>query len=239
MATTTPEQVRSGLTLVTAAAVADTRTIAASAGTPSEIRASLFAAVPLIVDKYIAGSATLALDWYDEIRAAAKTRHAYSPSPVTAVSDKALMTSVAVATDPLYRLEQEHQRLTDELIQQANDAAMTALGPLVQKSVASGFWETMTVNSAEDPDALGWQRFTRAGACKFCLMLAAKGAVYTEVTADFAAHTSCHCLAGPSFDPNAPRATAMQYVASSKNRTPAQQKALRDYLNQHYPDARG
>lgn len=235
----TPEQVRAGLATVTTAAQADTRAVVEAAQSPADIRAALFAATPLIVGDYIDGSAALALDWFEELRDAASPAHVFTPRPFAVVDDDAIMSSVATATSALYDLERDMTRITDDLIQQATEDALRLLEPAVQRDVASGFWDTMTENSADDPDAVGWQRFARPGACKFCLMLAGRGAVYTEATVDFAAHTSCHCVVGPSYDPNAPRASVMQYVASSKNRTPKQQAALRDYLNQNFPDAPG
>jgi hypothetical protein len=114
---------------------------------------------------------------------------------------------------------------------------LARLTPIVQRDVAAGFWDTMTENVKEDPEAVGWQRVARDGACPFCRMLADKGAVYRkESTATFAAHTSCHCVAAPKFAGGelGPEADAMQYVASSKRRTPQQRAALREYLKKHY-----
>jgi hypothetical protein len=235
----TPEQVRAGLTVVTAAAVADTRAVAAVGQTPGDIRAALFAAAPLIVGDYSDGSSALALDWYEELRDAANPRRSFTPRSLAVVREDELASSVAWATEALYDLERDLDRLTEELLREATERSLTLLEPVIQKDVAAGFRDTVTGNVQVDPDAVGWQRFARPGACKFCVMLADKGAVYTEATADFAAHTTCHCVCGPSFDLDAPQASVMQYVASSKNRTPAQRKALRDYLNQNYPDAPG
>jgi hypothetical protein len=239
MPTTTPNRVRKGLAVVTAAALADLRAVAASGRTPSEIRASLFAASPLIVGDYGDGAAALALDWYDELRDAASPRHRFTPTSLATVAEDKVASSVAWATASLYDLDQDLSRMTEELLQQATRESLALLEPVVQKDVAGGFWDTMTGNSVADPDAVGWQRFTRDGACKFCLMLAGRGDVYTQATANFAAHTTCHCVAGPSFDSDASLATAMQYVASKATRTDAERAALRDYLNQNYPDAPG
>ena len=112
---------------------------------------------------------------------------------------------------------------------------------LVGKEVARGFRDSITGNTRQDEDAIGWSRVTRPGACKFCTMVASRGAVFREETATFASHTNCHCAARPEFRGglHGPEASAMQYVASQKRRSPAQQKALRKYLNTNYPDARG
>lgn len=238
----TPSQVRRALSVVTGAALSDVRAVTAAAaatGSPSEVRGALFAATPIIVGDYIDGSAALALDWYEELRDAAAPPHRFTPTPLTVVNTDEIASSVAWSTQTLYDLEQDLDRMTEELLAQATRDALTLLEPVVQKDVASGFRDTILGNTRVDRDAVGWQRYASPGACKFCLMCAARGAVYTEATADFAAHTTCHCTAGPSFDPDAPRASAMQYVASSKTRTPEQQAALREYLNTNYPDAPG
>jgi hypothetical protein len=242
---TAPEQVRSSLAVVTAAARADVQTVAtaASSQSPTVVRDSLFAAVPLIVADYADGAATLGLDWFEELRDAARPSKPYRAAPFPGVDPEQLATSVAWATSGLHDLEREFSRLVDadaeKMLAQATDEAMTLLLPDVQKAVADGFRSTVTTNSERDPAAAGWRRFARADGCKFCQMLAARGAVYRESTVHFAAHTDCHCVVGPSYDPNAPHADVMQYVASSRTRSPEQQAALREYLNQHYPDAPG
>ncbi len=69
---TSPSKVRAAVTLVTAAAIADLQAVAEAGGTAEELRSNLFYAAPLIVADYADGTAALALDWYDEIRADAK-----------------------------------------------------------------------------------------------------------------------------------------------------------------------
>lgn len=232
---TSPSDVRAALTVVTAEAVAETQAVANLADSPAATRAALFAAVPIIVPDYADAAGSLALDWFEELRADAAPPRSFAPRIVTTVNDDDLTTMVATTTRSLYEIEQGFRDDLDTAVAQM----MSELEGEIQKAVASGFWDTMTENSAADPDAVGWRRYARPGACKFCKMLAGKGAVYSEDTARFAAHASCHCLAGPSYDPDAPKATAMQYVASKKRRTAKERAALRAYLNQHFPDARG
>jgi hypothetical protein len=243
VATTAPEQVRDGLLLVTAAGAGELRTVAATADqTPTAVRDALFIAAPLIVSDYGNAAATLAADWYEELRDAASPSRAYAPRLVVPLDENSLSTSVAVATQPLYDFERELQGMTQAMeadFQKALEESVAAMEAEIQKEIAAGFRETITENAADDPDAAGWQRFTRDGGCKFCRMLAAKGAVFTEKTARFAAHTHCNCLAGPSFDPNAPKADAMQYLASKRKRSDADKAKLRAYLNAHFPDAHG
>jgi hypothetical protein len=72
-------------------------------------------------------------------------------------------------------------------------------------------------------------------------MLADRGAVYIDTTVRFAAHGHCQCTAQPVFSSNdyGEEATVMQYMASRKRRTPAQQASLRQYLNTNYSDFHG
>lgn len=237
---TTPDQIRNGLTLVTDEAAQELQTVAQRAGgNPTQIRAALFAATPLVVGDYTLGAAALALDWYDEIREQANPRRPFTPTPLALVRDEHLAATVAWSTEGLYELEGARS-VKPAVVLRAVDAAMLRLLPEVQREVAAGFRDTVTSNAVADPDAQGYQRFARPGACKFCLMLAERGAVYSETTVGFAAHRSCHCVTAPSFDPNAPRASVMQRLAGEKSsRTPAQRAELRDYLNVRYAGAPG
>lgn len=232
MTTTPPSDVRTGLTVVTDAAVAEARAVAAAGSSAEEVRAALFLAAPLIVQDYADGASALALDWYEELREAARPSKLFDPVPLRLVTDEDVRASVARTTITL-------RATPDGDLADAVEVALTLLDSELRKMVASGFWDTMTDNSLNDPSAQGWRRYARAGACKFCLMLADKGAVYTKRTANFAAHGDCHCLAGPEFDSGAPLANAMQYLASRRKRTAAQKAALREYLNDNFPDAHG
>lgn len=250
----TPRQVRRALQLVTTAAVSDLRAVATEAertGSPTAVRAALFAATPLIIHDYIDGAAAIALDWYEAVRDAARPSHHFTPTPLTVVDDDLIKTTVALATEALHDVEQDIARLTDQMLAEATAESVKLLERSVQMDIASGLRDTVTENVRRDPDAVGWRRFARPEACKFCKMLADRGAVYTESTARFAAHGpimsggrkggACMCIAGPAFGGKEiwAEATPMQYVASQQKRTPEQQAALRDYLNKNYPDAPG
>jgi hypothetical protein len=142
---------------------------------------------------------------------------------------------VGGVTAPLREIETDIEAETAKILAEIE----VMLEAEVQKQVAAGFRDTVTENTNDDPDAAGWQRFARTGACKFCLMLSERGGVYTQTTARFAAHTNCHCVVGPCYDPTAPRASVLQYVASQRTRTPEQRAKLREYLNHNFPDAPG
>lgn len=63
----------------------------------------------------------------------------------------------------------------------------------------NGGRDTILGSLANDPDAQGWARVTSGKTCKFCSMLAGRGAVYSASTADFQAHDGCSCTAEPVY----------------------------------------
>lgn len=58
--------------------------------------------------------------------------------------------------------------------------------------------DTVRETTIADPRTRGWERVT-SGGCDFCSMLASRGAVYTEASADFASHDHCACSAQPVY----------------------------------------
>lgn len=243
---TSPDDVRRGLLTLTGAAKADVRAVAqAATQDPEEARAALFAAAPLVVAEYNLGAAVLAADWYEELRFEAGASSPFRPGPFIAITDDEVAAVVAQATMPLYEIQRGIERELDEAFAES----VRQVEEEAERLIAEAFRDTVTGNAANDPEAAGWRRHARPGACKFCLMLAARGAVYTESTARFAAHGAvmsggrkggnCMCIAGPAFGEPDFTATPMQYLASSKTRTPEQQARLREYLNDNFPDAPG
>lgn len=242
--TTTPAQVRAGVALVATEAAGD---IAAGvADTPlDQVRSVLFDLVPAVSDTYAAAAATLGADWYEELRDAANPPRVYVPEIITRDRSDDLRANVALATSEL--ADAESIRAIED-----SDAYMARVIAEVeadtQAAIADALRDTVTENAVRDPDATGWRRYARPEACKFCLMLAAKGAIYSESTARFAAHRAmtpegrkggnCMCVAGPAFD-DGTRASVMQRTASRRKRSAKDSAALREYLNRKYPDAPG
>lgn len=98
---------------------------------------------------------------------------------------------------------------------------------------------TIQSNVNNDSRAVGWQRFAQAGACGFCQMLQANGAIYRKATADFASHDHCRCMAGPSWDRGAREVPAQAYEASRKTgaMSPQQkarhQRGIKDWIEEN------
>lgn len=68
------------------------------------------------------------------------------------------------------------------------------------RHVSEGGWNTIQETVRVDERAAGWARAASANACAFCALLASRGPVYREETADFDAHDNCSCGIEPVFD---------------------------------------
>jgi hypothetical protein len=231
---TSPEAVRAQLAVATTAASAEVVNAVAGVALERQVQAAL-TATQLIVPAYYDAAGSLAVAWYDERRDESSPSTSYSPTIIGDPETDWIEREVEKFRDDMAAdLEIETQRMLDEAVR------------LAEKEIARGFRQTITVNAVADPDAAGWKRHARPEACKFCLMLEGKGAVYVRETATFAAHTSCHCIAGPEFGGKEiwAEATPMQYAASSRRAPTEEAQAernakLRAYLNENYPDAPG
>ena len=212
----TAEQARQGLILITDQAVADATSLITS--NPDATRAALLDGTPEIVAYYSDGTSALAADHYDELREAAAPPRLYVAEPIVNLREDKIRTGVLWAVAPLFDTDQ------------ALELATSRLGDVVQYETARPFRDTITTNTRRDPHARGWQRIA-GGGCRFCQMLASRGAVYEAETARFASHPHCKCTAAPVFNGQpGEEATALQYVASKRTRTPREKQALRDHL---------
>lgn len=190
---------------------------------PEAARDALLEVVPLLVDKYGEEAAVYAAEWYDEVRAAEGVPGRFRARPAPLAGPE--------------RIEQTVRRAAGELFGTAPELMLPAVLDKVTKYVLEPGRQTIVDSTRRDPRASGWQRVARPGACNFCRMLAARGGVYKEDTAFFAAHPGrCYCAAVPSWDPDAPEVDVRAYEASKRTSTmsPAQREAhtarVRDWI---------
>jgi hypothetical protein len=227
---TPPDLIRAKLVQVNDAASVDILSAASLVAPERRARAAL-EAVPLVVPAYYDAAATLALAWYDERRDESNPVTAYTPKIIGDPETDWIDREVAKFGRTLAVTDAEalSALLVNETIR------------LAEKEVARGFRDSITGNTRIDRDAIGWSRVARPGCCKFCAMIASRGAVFRESTAHFAAHRSCHCAAQPEFagGVHGPEASVVQYIATSPQRTEAQKAELRTYLNSNFPDFPG
>jgi hypothetical protein len=174
---------------------------------PEAARDALLEYVPFLVSTYGEQAASLAADWYDDVRASESVGGRFRAAMTVPDESEAAQGLVRRAAGALF-----------------TDAPLAAL-PMIQGKAAQyaieGARQTVMASTMRDPRSSGWQRVTREGACRFCRMLAGRGAVYKESTAFFAAHGGaeggeCNCAAVPSWDPDAPEVDVFLYEASRR-----------------------
>jgi len=218
---------RAALLLLTTDAIADSgELVQRLRGDINAKKTMLLEATPALVGYYSNGSSALAADFYELQRDEARVVSKFAAVPVVLDRSEKIRRGVLWAADPL--------EVGDTL------TAASRLAEVIQLETARPFRDTITSNRRSDPDAVGWRRIT-VGGCKFCQMLADRGAIFRAETVRFAAHPNCHCTAQPVFKTNdtGDEADVLQYIASRRSRTPAQRGMLRDHLNSFFPDVRG
>lgn len=178
--------------------------------------------LPAIIDTYGAAAATLAADWYDEQREKLGIGGYFRAIPAD-IPDTGAHALVGWA-------------LTEAI---DDDALRALIAGGTERRIANFSRRTIMGSTYADPQATGWQRQTRIGACGFCEMLASRGAVYSEETADFAAHGvkangsggECQCTAVPAFA-GQPR-PVRPFTPSARNVTATDRARVRDWLATH------
>lgn len=182
----------------------------AGSGNPVSALNALLNFVPLLTQEFGEIAAELAMGWFEELRF-----DAIDDGMIAAVG-RATSFEV-VRTDPqILEISAaaasywQHRLATD-----GPDVVVSSIKDSATRAVRQSGRQAITVNADRDPAARGWQRMTRAGACRFCRALAARGGVYTRSSVRFAAHgPKCNCVAAPTWDRDAPEVEAFAYVAS-------------------------
>jgi hypothetical protein len=150
---------------------------------PEAARDALLAFVPAQVSAYGESASAVAADWYDEQRAKARVRGRFR----VPLQDSPYMDAVPGLV----------RRAAGGLFTAAPESTLTILTPTVGKYVLAAGRQTVSQAAVRDPAARGWARVTSGGGCEFCQMLAGRGAVYSDATAEFESHAHCNCAAVP------------------------------------------
>lgn len=203
---------------------------------PKDITQALFDIVPGIVSKWNLAAASVAADWYENLR------ETYSvPGHFTAVvpdlGDQGSQALAGWGADALHTpppakpaestLAPVEQEPVD--LDQVNvESARSRVEGGVQKRLVNAANMTVTTSASEDPKARGYMRRTRPGACKFCLMVASRGAVYTKQSATFACHEHCYCEAVPAWGGQA--LPVGPYKPSDRPSTAADRARVRQWI---------
>lgn len=81
----------------------------------------------------------------------------------------------------------------------AMDNAFVMTAGSVGRLVLDAGRATVMRSVTRDLRGKGWERVASGAACRFCLMLAGRGSVYTEESVDFRSHDHCACSAQPVY----------------------------------------
>ena len=172
--------------------------------TPQQFRNSLITQTNLVVSQFGDVAASLAAEWYDDIRVSEGVRGSFRALPQPSPYADAVEGMVRRGVGPMF----------DEVPDVS--AVMRTVAQNTAKYVLAASRETVRRNSFIDPRGTGFQRVARPGSCDFCLMLVGRGAVYKKETAFFASHGDCNCAAVPSWDRGAPEVDVALYTASRR-----------------------
>jgi hypothetical protein len=189
---------------------------------PDAARDLLLEALPALVDQYGSAAASLAADWYDEIRDAAGLRSRFRAIPAE-LPDRGRTDALARwAMSPLFA---EAARAG------AEEAAFSLAFGGLQRIISNASRETVAGSAIADPAADGWQRVGYGDNCEFCTMLIDRGTVYGEATADFASHDNCNCAAMPAFGGR--ERPVKPYERTRRRISDADRARVREYLRTH------
>ena len=184
----TPADHRRDLAELVRIAENDLRIVFRQADTADEVRDALRDVLPRLVTIYGSAAASLAADWYDDLRDEAGAAGRFRAIPAALVADEGRFDALARwAVSPLYSAAPDPE------------AAFSKAFGGTQRLIADADRETVIGSLRQDPQGAGWRRVTDGKSCAFCQMISGRGAVFSAETADFASHDACGCIAVPEY----------------------------------------
>lgn len=154
---------------------------------------AVYTALAALVDGRRRDSAGLAAAYYQAIRVAEEVGGTPTPILADPVDPAQLALSLAVTGPATVK------RLTAANAPNVASTTLVRLSGAVGRHVLDGGRQTLIRSLGADRRARGWQRVTSGRGCEFCRMLAGRGAVYGEDSAQFESHDHCGCTAEPVF----------------------------------------
>lgn len=158
-------------------------------GSPESVRDALLEVVPALTREYGEVAATVAAEWYEEVRVK-QAAGRFTATLAGVADDAAVQGSVRYASGHLFGDEPER--------------ALAMLSGALQRYIAYASRETVARNVALDPSRPRFARVpTGRVTCAFCTMLSSRGFVYhSRKTAGEASHyhDDCDCQVVPEWD---------------------------------------
>jgi hypothetical protein len=159
-------------------------------------------AVRALVDQYGSASASLAADYYEAERVAARVTGRFTVPLLNPPPEEQVDNSLRWATKNVWERDPEDPATTDAQrapLEVRLEQAEKKAEAVVQKLVTDQGRGTVRNAVRQDRQAVAWARAAALGACAFCKLLATRGAVYKQDTAGFRSHDGCHCGVVPIF----------------------------------------
>jgi hypothetical protein len=172
---------------------------------PSRLQSTIpdwISAIRALVDQYGAASSSLAADYYEAERVAARVTGRFTVPLVGPPPQEQVENSLRWATKDVWERDPDDPRTTEAQRQPLEvrlEQAEKKAEQVAQKLVVDQGRGTVQEAVRRDRQATAWARAAALGACSFCKMLAIRGAVYKQDTAGFRAHDGCHCGVVPVF----------------------------------------
>lgn len=150
---------------------------------PETARDGLLAVMPALIATYGAAAATLAADWYDDLRDAEQLRGArFTAEPAELPDDERGDILVRWGVGPLFAEDPDF------------GSSLTLIAGGLARIIADADRYTITQSSTADRRSPGWERVTSANSCDYCAGLAGE-----HTGPDFGSHDHCLCVAAPRF----------------------------------------
>jgi hypothetical protein len=213
----TPADLRVAVDGLASLAHRDLRRLWRQVDSAEQARDALADVLPGLIHAYGLASATVAADWYDDLRDELNIDGRFF-AIVADLDDVGADELAGWSVGPLFAADPDWRA-----------ARALAEGGL-QRRIANAARETVRQSSIEDPKAQGWQRSASRG-CSFCQMIAARGIVFTRSSVVFAAHDHCRCVAVPAFGGRP--VPVKPYTPTERNITDADRARVRAYLAEH------
>lgn len=159
---------------------------------PVAAREALFAALPALIAKWGDIAATAAAEWFELFRASEGVSGGFRAELASAVPLEQINGRIGYAT-----------RESGHLFAGEIDELGKFLSLMTNEYALQPGHDTVMYNA--ERDKVAFARVPEPGACKFCLMLASRGFVYSRATVDQTAegerfHGNCRCHAMPVYD---------------------------------------
>lgn len=150
---------------------------------PEATRDDLLVVMPRLIAVYGSAAATLAADWYDDLRDEEElTGPRFLAAPAELPDDSRSDALVRWGVGALFAAESDWS------------TAFTLTAGGMQRIIADADRHTITQSSTEDPRSPGWEWSSTGDGCPFCADMAG-----ARTGPQFNSHDACHCIAVPQF----------------------------------------